>query len=44
MTLGLRVNATSVKAKFKLRVLRWQGGLLAKVNKNAILGYSDDQG
>ena len=43
MTLGLRFlgfRQPRVRAKFRLRVLRWHGSLTAKVNKNANLGYS----
>ena len=40
--LGLR--QPGVRAKFRLRVLRWHGRPSAKVTKNANLGYSHDRG
>ena len=45
VTLGLRIlglRQPRVRAKFRRRVLRWQGGLSAKVNRNANMGYSHD--
>ena len=43
--LGLRIlglRQPRVRAKFRRRVLRWQGGLSAKVNRNTNMGYSHD--
>ena len=40
--LGLR--QPRVRARARLRVLRWLGSLLAEVNENINLGYSQDQG
>ena len=40
--LGLR--QTRVRARARLRVLRWHGRHLAEVNENINLGYSQDQG
>ena len=47
MTLGLRflgLRQPRVRAKFRLRVLRWHSSLSAKVTKNPNLGYSHDRG
>ena len=40
--LGLR--QTRVRARARLRVLRWHGRHSAEVNENVNLGYSQDQG
>ena len=40
--LGLR--QTRVRARARLRVLRWHGRPSAEVNENINLGYSQDQG
>ena len=40
----LGLTQSRVRAKFRLRVLRWHGRLSAKVTKNANLGYSHDRG
>ena len=40
--LGLR--QARVRARARLRVLRWDGSHSAEVNENINLGYSQDQG
>ena len=47
MTSGLTILGLTqpmVRAKFRLRVLRWHSSLSAKVTKNVNLGYSHDRG
>ena len=46
-TLGLGIlglRQTRVRARARLRVLRWHGRHSAEVNENINLGYSQDQG
>ena len=47
MKLGLEIlglRQAKVRARARLRVLRWHGSHSAEVNKNINLGYSQDQG
>ena len=40
----VKLRQPRVRAKFRLKVLRWHSSLSAKVTKSANLGYSHDRG